>query len=299
MIEKIVMYLKQIREQITNLEIVKLIQASVDHWQDANVSQLAAALAYHTIFSLAPLLIIAIYVAGLLLGRADVEDYVTTQIQTMMGEEGTQLILSMIRNLRQDNSGMIASIIGLSTVIFGASRVFNQLEVTLNIIFTADDQADSGIKKVLRKRGLSFLMMIGVSILLLISILFSTSLSLINNLFDGVIPQAETLVQVLNYLLPIVIGTFMFSAMYKFIPNRDMTWRNTLAGGFLTAVLFSIGQFLISYYLGNSSIASAYGAAGSLLMLLVWIYYSAQIFYFGAIFTKVYADRKKLLSEEP
>lgn len=293
------MNLKQIREQITNLEVVKLIQASVGHWQDANVSQLAAALAYHTIFSLAPLLIIAIYVAGLLLGRANVEDYVTTQIQTLLGEEGTQLILSMIRNLRQDNSGMIASIIGLSTVIFGASRVFNQLEVTLNIIFTADDQADSGIKKVLRKRGLSFLMMIGVSILLLISIIFSTSLSLINNLFDGVIPQAETLVQVLNYLLPIVIGTFMFSAMYKFIPNRDMTWRNTLAGGFLTAVLFSIGQFLISYYLGNSSIASAYGAAGSLLMLLVWIYYSAQIFYFGAIFTKVYADRKKLLSEEP
>lgn len=286
------MNFEQIREWITNQKSVKLIQAAIKQWQAANVSQLAAALAYHTIFSLAPLLIIAIYVAGFILGRADVQDYVTNQIQTLLGEEGTDLILSMIRNLRQDNSGLIASIIGLFTVIFGATRIFNQLEATLNIIFAADDQTDNGIVTVLRKRGLSFLMMIGVSILLLISVLFSTGLSLVQNLFEDVLPQAETLVQVFNYLVPVVIGTIMFSAIYKFLPDRDMGWRNTLIGGLLTSVLFSAGQLLISYYLGNSSIASAYGAAGSLLVILVWIYYSAQIFYFGAVFTKAYANQK-------
>ena len=292
------MNFKQIREWITNLKIVKLIQAAIEQWQAANVSQLAAALAYHTIFSLAPLLIIAIYVAGLILGRADVQDYVTDQIQTLLGEEGTDLILSMIRNLRQGSSGLIASVASLFTVIFGATRVFNQLEATLNIIFAADDQEGNGIVSVLRKRGLSFLMMIGVSILLLISVMFSTGLSLVKNLFEDFIPQAKTLVQVLNYLVPVVIGTIMFSAIYKFLPDRDMSWRNTLVGGSLTSVLFSAGQLLISYYLGNSSISSAYGAAGSLLVILVWIYYSAQIFYFGAVFTKAYADRKNLITEE-
>lgn len=292
------MNFEQIREWITSQKTVKLIQAAIDQWQAANVSQLAAALAYHTIFSLAPLLIIAIYVSGFILGRADVQDYVTNQIQTLLGKEGTQLILSMIRNLRQDNSGLIATIIGVFTVIFGATRVFNQLEATLNIIFGADDQAGNGIVSVLRKRGLSFLMMIAVSILLLISVIFSTGLSLVKNLFEEVIPQAEVMLQVLNYLLPVVIGTIMFSAIYKFLPDRDMSWRNTLVGGLLTSVLFSIGQLLISYYLGNSSIASAYGAAGSLLVILVWIYYSAQIFYFGAVFTKAYADQKNLIAEE-
>ena len=169
------MNFKQIREQITNLKIVKLIQSAIAHWQAANASQLAAALAYHTIFSLAPLLIIAIYVAGVILGRADVQDYVTNQIQTLLGEEGTQLILSMIRNLQQDNTGLIATIVGVFTVIFGATRIFNQLEATLNIIFEADDQDSNGVLSVLRKRGLSFLMMVGVSILLLVSVLFSTS----------------------------------------------------------------------------------------------------------------------------
>lgn len=292
------MNFEQIREWITNQKTVKLIQAAIEQWQAANVSQLAAALAYHTIFSIAPLLIIAIYIAGFILGRADVLDYVTDQIQTLLGEEGTDLILSMIRNLRQGNSGLIASVVGLFTVIFGATRVFNQLEATLNIIFAADDEASNGIVTVLRKRGLSFLMMIGVSILLLISVFFSTGLSLVKNLFEDVIPQAETLIQVLNYLVPVVIGTIMFSAIYKFLPDRDMGWRNTLVGGLLTSVLFSIGQLLISYYLGNSSIASAYGAAGSLLVILVWIYYSAQIFYFGAVFTKAYADRENLIAEE-
>lgn len=291
------MNFKQIREAITNLKIVKLLQAAIEHWQGANVSQLAAALAYHTIFSLAPLLIIAIYVGGLILGRGDVQDFVTDQIQTLLGEEGTQLILSMIQNLRQDSSGLIASIIGLITVIFGATRVFNQLETTLNIIFDADDQKGNGVLTVLRKRGLSFLMMVGFSILLSISILFSTSLSLIKNLFEDVLPQAENVVDLLNYLVPVLIGTILFSAIYKFLPDKDMNWRNTLVGGLLTSVLFSAGQFLISYYLGNSSIASAYGAAGSLLVILVWIYYSAQIFYFGAVFTKAYANRKHLTEE--
>jgi membrane protein len=285
------MNLKEIKNRITKNKLFALLKASIERWQSVNSSQLAAALAYHTIFSLAPLLIISIYVAGLILGRTDAQQYVITQIEGLLGDQGTEVILSMIRNLQKGSSGLIASILGLFTVIFGATRVFNQLETTLNILFGSVNETGDGIKYELRKRGQSFALMLGVSILLLLSVLFSTGLSLVKNLFIDVIPQWENLIQILNYVIPVIMATILFSAIFKFLPEADLNWRNTLIGGALTAVLFSVGQILISYYLGNSSIASAYGAAGSLLVILVWIYYSAQIFYFGAAFTKEYAER--------
>lgn len=279
------------RKLITENDAFKLLKSTIERWQSVNSAQLAAALAYHTIFSLAPLLIIAIYIAGLILGRADAQQYVTNQMQNLIGAQGSELILSMIRSLREGRSGVIASIVSIVTVIFGATRIFNQLETTLNIMFDSADETRDGIKYALRKRGLSFALMGGVSILLLLSVLFSTGLSLVKNLFMDTIPQWETVVQWLNYGIPVIMATILFTVIFKFLPEADLDWKNTFIGGFLTAVLFSIGQILISYYLGNSSIASAYGAAGSLLVILVWIYYSAQIFYFGAAFTKEFADR--------
>ena len=289
------MNLKEIKNRVTENEVVRLLKASIERWQSVNSSQLAAALAYHTIFSLAPLLIISIYVAGLILGRSDAQQYVVNQIQNLLGDQGTEVILSMIHNLQERSSGLIASILSLFTVIFGATRVFNQLETTLNILFGSADETGDGIKYELRKRGQSFALMLGVSILLLLSVLFSTGLSLVKNLFMDIIPQWETLIQILKYVIPVIMATILFSAIFKFLPEADLSWRNTLIGAALTAVLFSVGQILISNYLGNSSIASAYGAAGSLLVILVWIYYSAQIFYFGAAFTKEFAERNSPL----
>jgi membrane protein len=285
------MTLKKYLNIISEKKFIKLLQESVARWQEVNSSQLAAALAYHTVFSLAPLLIISIYVAGLVLGQADAQAFVTEQIQSLLGPQGTEIILSMIRNLRKGNSGLIASIIGLGTLIFGATRIFNQLEITLNIMFDSKKEEESGIVNVLRKRAISFAMMGGVSILLLLSLLFSTALSLVKNLFIDVIPQSGAVIKLLNYSIPVIMATFLFAVIFKFLPQANFSWRSTLKGGALTAVLFSIGQLLISYYLGNSSISSAYGAAGSVLVILVWVYYSAQIFYFGAAFTKVIADK--------
>lgn len=287
------MDIKQTIKKIPESRAATLFQNTIKRWQTVNSPQLAAALAYHTIFSLAPLLIISIYIAGLWLGQADAQAYVAEQIQSLLGPEGTEIILSMIRNLREGNSGLIASMIGLGTVIFGATRVFNQLEITLNILFESEEQAENGILNVLQKRALSFAMMASVSLLLLISLLFSTALSVVKNLFIDVIPQWETVIQLLNYSIPVFMATALFAVIFKFLPEANLSWHNTLTGGFLTAVLFTIGQLLISYYLGNSSISSAYGAAGSLLVILVWIYYSAHIFYFGAAFTKEYSDWKK------
>ncbi len=287
--------LKNLRSQLESTRFFQIFKPTIETWQSVNASQLSAALAYHTIFSLAPLLIIAIYIAGLIFGRADAQQYVTTQIQNLLGPEGAEVILSMIRNLREGSSGLIASIISLATVLFGATRIFNQLEVTLNLMFEGDEEEDGNqIIDQLRKRGWSFVLMGIVSLLLLLSVLFSTGLSLVKSLFMDVIPQWETIIQLLNYSIPVLMGTILFSLIFKFLPETDLSWKNTLTGGFLTAILFGIGQLLISYYLGNSSISSAYGAAGSLLVILVWIYYSAQIFYFGAAFTKVYSDRNKV-----
>ena len=165
--------------------------------------------------------------------------------------------------------------------------------MTLKILFESEAQAESGILKVLQKRALSFAMMGSASLLLLLSVLFSTGLSVIKNLFLDVIPHWETVIQILNYSIPVITATGLFSVIFKILPEANLKWRNTLTGGFLTAVLFTLGQLVISYYLGNSSISSAYGAAGSLLVILVWIYYSAHIFYFGAAFTKEYIDWKK------
>ncbi|MEJ2757120.1 MAG: YihY/virulence factor BrkB family protein [Anaerolineales bacterium] len=290
--------MKQAINKFTQIPIVDIVITTYKRWQDVNASQLAAALAYHTIFSLAPLLIISIYISGLVLGQADVQSYVTDQIQNLLGENETQVILSMIKNLREGNSGLIASLIGAVTLIFGATRVFNQLEMTLNIIFNDGQQPDeSGLISTLQKRLISFAMMGGASLLLLLSLLFSTGLSLIKNLFIDVLPQWAFLTNGLNYIIPVAMATFLFSLIFKFLPQGELDWRETLVGGLLTALLFSIGQLLISYYLGNSSISSAYGAAGSLLVVLVWIYYSAQIFYFGAAFTKEYADRQQIKEE--
>ncbi|HKJ26105.1 MAG TPA: YihY/virulence factor BrkB family protein [Anaerolineales bacterium] len=275
---------------IQDYSAVQLARKTYERWQTVNAPQLAAALAYHTIFSLAPLLIISIYIVGLVLGQSDVQAFVIDQINTLLGEEGTKIILSMIQNLRQGNSGLVASIIGLATLVFGATRVFNQLEVTLNILFESEEEESSGIVNLLQKRALSFGMMGGVSILLFLSLLFSTGLSIVKRFFMDVIPQLEGLLQVLNYAIPVVMATFLFAVIFKYLPAAHLTWRSTLVGGFLTAILFTIGQLIISYYLGNSSISSAYGAAGSLLVVLVWIYYSAHIFYFGAAFTKEYAN---------
>lgn len=285
--------MKKAKMQISQFPLVEMIITTFNRWQEVNASQLAAALSYHTIFSLAPLLIISIYVAGLITGQADVQTYVTKQIQTLLGEEGTQVILSMIRNLREGNSGIIASLIGAVTLMFGATRVFNQLETTLKIIFNENNQPEgNGLVSTLQKRLISFAMLGGASLFLLLSLLFSTGLSLVKNLFVDAIPKWDALINLLNYAIPVLMATFLFSVIFKFLSGGQLIWRHAQIGGLLTAVLFSGGQLLISYYLGNSSISSAYGAAGSLLVVLVWIYYSAQIFYFGAAFTKVYADRR-------
>ncbi len=275
-----------------------LLKQTFKEMQDDNVSRLAAALAYYTIFSLAPLLIIAITVAGFIWSQNAVESQVLLQMESLLGPQGTDFIRSLLDNASenlQGGGGILTTVIGVGVLIFGAIKAFRELRESLNIIWEVETPKEKGIwnslKAVLKRDVLSFAMVMGVGFLLLVSLIFSTLLSALGNVIQDFMPLPNVWMIVLNNLVSLLIFTLMFSLLYKYLPQTRVAWGDVVLGGFVTAILFLAGKFLIGLYLGNSSIGASFGAAGSLALLLVWIYYSAQIVFFGAEFTQVYANQ--------
>ena len=281
------------RKLLSNLP--NLFKLAYQDWKEDYASRLSAALAYYTIFSLAPLLVIVIAITGLIWEAAVVRTQLLSQIQSLVGAEGADFVASLITNTGSSGEDVVALIIGIITLLFGALGVFNELHNSLNIIWNIKAEKPKGflqaVKKIIIDRLLSFTMILGIGFLLLVSLVVTAGLSATQETIGNVFPLSEFILQIVNLVISIGVITVLFAFLFKFLPDAEIAWRDVWLGAFVTAVLFSIGKTLIGIYLGNSAVASAFGAAGSLVLLLLWIYYSAQILFFGAEFTQVYADQ--------
>ena len=271
--------------------IFRLIKEAFKEYQADKVSTLAASLAYYTVFSLAPLLIIAIAITGAVFGEEAARGEIVGQIQGLVGNEGAKIIETAIENANRPDVSSIASIFSIIALLFGASGVFAQLQEALNNVWEVTAKPKQGIMGFIRKRILSFSAVLGVGFLLLVSLIFSAGLSALNHYVSGLIPGLEILWQILNFVISFGIVTLLFALIYKFLPDVKIQWKDVWIGAIITSLLFGIGKDILGVYLGRGTFGSTYGAAGSLVILLAWVYYSAQILLFGAELTEVYSRR--------
>lgn len=269
-----------------------LLKESVSAWDDDYAPSMGAALAYYTIFSVAPLLIIVIAVAGIVFGEDAARGEIFAQLRSLVGPEGATAIEGLVKSASQPAKSTVAAIVGVVTLIVGATTVFAELQSDLDRIWEVPAAPKaSGIWKLLRTRVLSFGLVLGMGFLLLVSLVLSAALSALATLYGGWFNSYETLLQAVNFIVSFAVVTGLFAMIYKFLPRVPIGWHDVWIGAAVTALLFDIGKLAIGLYLGKSSVVSGFGAAGSLVVLLVWVYYSAQIFLLGAEFTWAYAHR--------
>jgi membrane protein len=266
-----------------------LIKEAVSQWSDDFAPSMGAAIAYYTIFSIAPLLVIAIAVAGFFFGDDAASGAIFAQLRGMLGDEGATAIQGLVKSASEPGKGAFAAIAGFVTLLLGATTVFGELQSDLDRIWDAPKQEKSGVWGMLRTRLLSFGMILGIGFLLLVSLLLSAVLSVLSHFWDAWFEEWEFVLQAVNFLVSFGIVTGLFAMIYKVLPRAQIAWKDVWVGAAVTSLLFSIGKLLIGLYLGKSSVTSGFGAAGSLVIVLVWVYYSAQIFLLGAEFTKAYA----------
>ena len=263
-------------------------QAIVEYIKD-NVPRMGVAMAYYTVFSFAPLLMIAIAMASLAFERDAARDQIMTQLQDLVGPTGAKAIEAMLQSASSPSSGVIATIVGIITLLIGASGVFGELQASLNTIWEVPDREGGGVWHFVKDRLLSVLMVLGTGFLLLVSLILSAGLAAAGSFLLGVLPLPESVLHVINFALSFGIITVLLALIYKVLPDAPIAWRDVWIGAVLTAFLFEVGKLLIGLYIGKANFASSYGAAGSLVIILVWVYYSTQILLFGAEFTEVYA----------
>jgi membrane protein len=268
--------------------IVGLLKTTLREWQEDKASRLAAALAYYTAFSIAPLLLVAIAIAGLVFGDEAAQGSLFNQLQGLLGPEGASVIETAVKNSRQPGASALSAVVGLATLVWSASNVFAQLQDALNTIWEVQPKP-AGVVGAVKRRILPLSMVLGIGFILLVSLVLSALLAALGRYFSGLLPGGDVIWQVVNFLVSFSLITLLFAAIYKVLPDAEIAWSDVWVGAAVTALLFTVGKLLIGLYLGNASVGSTYGAAGSLLVLLVWVYYSAQILFLGAEFTQVYA----------
>jgi membrane protein len=271
-------------------------QAFTEFGED-KAQRLGAALAYYTIFSLAPLLLIAISIAGLIFGREAAQGQIFGQLRGVLGPQAAQAVQEMVKGAAKPKSGTIATVIGIVTLLFGAAGVFGQLKDALNTIWNVEPKKSGDFMKMLKDRFLSFAMVLGTGFLLLVSLVLDSAVAAAGHFVGNRLPGGEALWQVVQLVVSLAVVTLLFALIFRFLPDVHPTWRDVWFGAVFTAVLFVLGKFGLGLYFGKSAVGSSYGAAGSLVVLLVWIYYSAQILFFGAEFTQVYARTHGSMAE--
>ena len=276
-----------------------LLKESVDEWLTDNAMRLAAALAYYTVFSLAPLMLAAIAAAGLIFGEEAASGKIFEELHTVVGPRVAASVQEMVEAADKPAAGITGAVLGTLMGLFGASGVFGELMGSLNLIWGVREEAGGGVWKWVRGRFLSIGMVMGVCFLLLVSLLANTFLGLVMEHSFRRMPGAEVIGQTLSFLFSFGFVTALFAAMFKFLPGTRIEWRDVWTGAAVTALLFTLGKFGLEQYLMRSDPGSAYGAAGALALLLIWIYYSAQIFLFGAEFTEVFSRRLGSRRGEP
>lgn len=251
---------------------------------------MGAAIAYYTMFSLAPLLVIVIAVAGALFGTEAVQGQIAAQLSGLVGEEGALAVQGLIRSASGPSRGLIAGTISIAVLVVGATTVFAELQSALDRIWHVPERAKPhGVWGILRARVLSFGLILGLAFMLMVSLVVSAALAALGTWSATLVPGWEAMLQGLNLLVSLGILTVLFAMIFKFMPSAPIAWRDVWTGAAVTAVLFEIGKVLIGLYLGKSGVNESFAAAGSLVVLLAWVYYAAQIFLLGAEFTKVYA----------
>lgn len=271
--------------------ILKLLEETFSEWSRHKAPRLGAALAYYTTLSLAPLVVVMIGLAGIFFGQEAARGQLVWQIQDLVGRDAAKAIEGMVKSAQTPSSGILATVIGTLTLLFGASVVFGELRDALNTVWGVPASEGLNILGEIRYRFFSFAMVLAVGFLLLVSLVLSTALAAIGKFFGSLLPTPEYVLHIANILLSFAVVTLLFALIYKVVPDVAIAWNDVWIGAAATSLLFSIGKFLIGLYLGKASVGSAYGAAGSLVVILVWVYYSAQIFFFGAEFTQVYANK--------
>ena len=266
-----------------------LLKDTFTAWSNDKVPRHGAALAYYTVFSLVPLLVVIIGMIGLIFGQEAVQGYVVQQLATLVGPQSADAIKDMIQRANQPTTGIVATVVAVATLLFGASGVFGQLQDSLNAIWGVEPKEGRGMWGYVKDRFLSFAALLGTAFLLLVSLVLSAALAAFGKWFGGWLPAPEFVLQLLESFISFTVITGLFAMIFKVLPDARMAWSDVWVGAALTALLFTLGKSAIGLYLGKSDVGSAYGAAGSLVILLVWVYYSAQILLFGAEFTQVYA----------
>ena len=269
-----------------------LIKDTFAQWSDDNPFQLAAALAYYTLFSMAPLLMIAIAVAGLVFGQEASQNQVIGIIEDLVGAQGARAIQEIIESAGQrPDAGFFATLVGMILLLLGAGGVVGQLQDSLNTIWRVVPKTSRGIMGFLQDRLVSYSMVLSVGFLLVVSLVISAVLTAVSGIVGGFLSIDAATAHVLDFVVSFAFIMLLFAIIYKFVPDVRIAWRDVWIGAATTSLLFSVGKFLIGFYLGHSTVASIYGAAGSLVTLLLWVYYSSLMFFFGAELTQVYATR--------
>jgi membrane protein len=270
-------------------KLVQILKSSFADWNADNTPRLGAALAFYTILSISPLVILVIAIVSLVFDRSSAQAHLLAQVQSLMGPEGRDAVQTMLASSRKTSSGIVATVIGALTLVFGASGVFGELRSALNTIWDVKPKNSSGLWGMLRERFFSFGMVMSVGFVLLVSLIASSGLAAISKFFSGIVPVPSIVLGAFNFLVSFIGIAVLFAFILKYVPETDVRWGDVRVGAVGTALLFTIGKSILGLYLGKASPGSAYGAAGSLVVMVIWVYYSAQIFFFGAEFTHVYA----------
>lgn len=272
--------------------IGELLKESFRGFSEYKVPKLSASLAYYTVFSLGPLLIVIIFLTSIFLGREAVEGSIYAQIQGFVGDDAAKQIQDIIKNASITGKGTVAAIIGIVTLLIGATSVFGEIQDSVNDIWGLKPKPKQGWLKLIKNRLLSFGIIGSLGFLLLVSLAITAVVEALGKRLEAAFPNVTVVVfYITNLVLTLGVTTLLFAVIFKVLPDARIKWKDVWAGAISTSILFMIGKFAISFYISKSDVGSTYGAAGSLVILLVWIYYSSIILYFGAVFTKAYAKK--------
>jgi membrane protein len=276
-----------------------LLKDTYAEWSKVDAPVLGAALAFYTIFSLAPIFIIVVAIVGVILGRESVQLYIVGQLAQFVGQDNAASVIHIIQNSYEVGSGFKATIIAIILMMVGSTTAFVMLKNALNIIWGVKNTG--GLISIVKSRLKSLLVVMGAGLILLLSMILSSIISAVQIFLDDYVNIPLGLIALANEALMIVLLIFLFAMLFRILPDVKISWRDVWMGGTITAILFALGKYLLGLYLGRSTITSAYGAAGSLVVFLMWVYYSAQILFFGAAFTRVYVGRfgAEIISKEP
>jgi membrane protein len=266
-----------------------LLRDTVMAFVDDGALSRGASIAFYTVTSIAPVLVIVVAIAGLAFGEDAARGAIVSELSGLMGHQSAELLQSAIKSASSTSSGIIATLIGLAVLLVSASGVFGEMQTALNAIWKAEPRGTT-VTRLIRARIVSLGLVAALGFLLLVSLAISTVLAALGQYVDAVLPFGSELLELINFVVSFVLITVLFAAIYKILPDRHLEWHDVSVGAAATALLFTFGKYLIGLYVGSSAIASSYGAAGALIVILLWIYYSAQIFLLGAEFTKVYAN---------